>query len=185
MRRAGLFLRDTTGRSQRETLLGVLQYLGGHGLNTLEGVDLGFYRIATRVQELQEAGYSIDSCPERVEGPDGLVQLRPLRPPAGCAGKTGSGRMIAIVQVHAGDRPTQRARPEHHPAIHQTQAIQQGAVARQLTELKGKALAALRELARACAPAASPPGRGRRHRPGRHCDAVVVLRVSAGQLYPP
>lgn len=79
VRRAGLFLRDTTGRSQRETLLGVLQYLGGRGLNTLEGVGLGFYRIATRVQELQEAGYSIDSCPERVEGPDGLVHCRIAR----------------------------------------------------------------------------------------------------------
>jgi len=79
VRRAGLFLRDTTGRSQRETLLGVLQYLGGRGLNTLEGVGLGFYRIATRVQELQEAGYQVESHPERVEGPDGLVHCRIAR----------------------------------------------------------------------------------------------------------
>jgi hypothetical protein len=79
VRRAGLFLRDTTGRSQRETLLGVLQYLGGRGLNTLEGVGLGFYRIATRVQELQEAGYRVESHPERVEGPDGLVHCRIAR----------------------------------------------------------------------------------------------------------
>jgi hypothetical protein len=79
VRRAGLFLRDTTGRSQRETLLAILQYLGGRGLNTLEGVGLGFYRIATRVQELQEAGYLITSQPERVEGPDGLVHCRIAR----------------------------------------------------------------------------------------------------------
>lgn len=79
VRRAGLFLRDTTGKSQRETLLGVLQYLGGRGLNTLEGVGLGFYRIATRVQELQEAGYAIVSIPERVEGPDGLIHCRIAR----------------------------------------------------------------------------------------------------------
>jgi len=79
VRRAGLFLRDTTGRTQRETLLGVLQYLGRRGLNTLEGVGLGFYRIATRVQELQEAGYRIDSYRERVEGPDGLVHCQIAR----------------------------------------------------------------------------------------------------------
>lgn len=79
VRQAGLFLRDTTGRSQRETLLAILQFLGGRGLNTLEGVGLGFYRIATRVQELQEAGYLITSQPERVEGPDGLVHCRIAR----------------------------------------------------------------------------------------------------------
>lgn len=79
VRQAGLFLRDTTGRSQRETLLAILQFLGGRGLNTLEGVGLGFYRIATRVQELQEAGYLIISYPERVEGPDGLVHCRVAR----------------------------------------------------------------------------------------------------------
>jgi hypothetical protein len=79
VRRAGLFLRDTTGRTQRETLLSVLQYLGGRGLNTPEAVGLGFYRVATRVQELQEAGYLIASHPERIEGPDGLVHCRIAR----------------------------------------------------------------------------------------------------------
>jgi hypothetical protein len=77
--RAGLFLRDTTGRTQRETLLSVLQYLGGRGLNTPEAVGMGFYRVATRVQELQEAGYLIASYPERIEGPDGLVHCRIAR----------------------------------------------------------------------------------------------------------
>lgn len=79
VRRAGLFLRDTTGRTQRETLLSVLQYLGRRGLNTPEAVGLGFYRVATRVQELQDAGYLIDSHPERIEGPDGLVHCRIAR----------------------------------------------------------------------------------------------------------
>lgn len=57
----------------------MLQYLGGRGLNTWEGVGLGFYRIATRVQELQKAGYLITSHPEYVEGPDGLVHCRIAR----------------------------------------------------------------------------------------------------------
>ncbi|NVD74536.1 hypothetical protein HUX88_29050 [Duganella sp. BJB1802] len=79
VRKAGLFLRDTTGRSQREALLNILQYLGGRGLNTPEAVGLGVYRVATRVHELQEAGYLITSHPERIEGPDGLVHCRIAR----------------------------------------------------------------------------------------------------------
>ena len=69
----GLALRSVTGISQRATLLRVLQYLGDRGINTIEGVGCGFYRIATRVQELEENGWLIESRRERVLGADGLV----------------------------------------------------------------------------------------------------------------
>lgn len=69
----GLALRSVTGASQRATLLRVFEYLGDRGLNTLEGVACGFYRIATRVQELEAEGWLIDSRRERVLGADGLV----------------------------------------------------------------------------------------------------------------
>ena len=69
----GLALRDTTGRTQCETLLRVLQYRGDLGLNTPEGVGLGFYRIATRIQELEAIGWLIASHRERLVGADGLI----------------------------------------------------------------------------------------------------------------
>jgi hypothetical protein len=69
----GLALRSVTGASQRVTLLLVLQYLGERGINTIEGVGCGFYRIATRVQELEESGWLIESRRERVLGADGLA----------------------------------------------------------------------------------------------------------------
>lgn len=68
----GLALGDTSGRTQFVTLLRVLQYLGDRGINTPEGVACGFYRIATRVQELEEAGWRIASIRERIVGADGL-----------------------------------------------------------------------------------------------------------------
>ena len=69
----GLALRSVTGVSQRATLLRVLQYLGDRGINTIEGVGCGFYRIATRVHELEENGWLIESRRERVLGADGLA----------------------------------------------------------------------------------------------------------------
>lgn len=69
----GLALRSVTGISQCATLLRVLQYLGDRGINTIEGVGCGFYRIATRVQELEESGWLIESRRERVLGADGLT----------------------------------------------------------------------------------------------------------------
>jgi hypothetical protein len=69
----GLALRSVTGISQCATLLRVLQYLGDRGINTIEGVGCGFYRIATRVQELEEGGWLIESRRERVLGADGLT----------------------------------------------------------------------------------------------------------------
>jgi hypothetical protein len=71
----GLALRDTTGRTQCETLLRILQYLGDRGINTLEGVGCGFYRIATRIQELEAAGWIIASYRERLIGADGLEHV--------------------------------------------------------------------------------------------------------------
>ncbi len=67
----GLALSNTSGMSQRDTLLRVLQYLGPRGLNTPEGVGLGFYRIATRIQELEELGWVIASLRETLIGADG------------------------------------------------------------------------------------------------------------------
>lgn len=69
----GLGLLDTSGRTQCETLLRVLQYLGPRGINTPEGVGCGFYRIATRIQELEEQGWRIASNRERLIGADGLA----------------------------------------------------------------------------------------------------------------
>lgn len=71
----GLTLSDTSGKTQCETLLRVLQYVGDRGINTLEGMGLGFYRIATRVQELEALGWMIDSQRERVVGADGLPHI--------------------------------------------------------------------------------------------------------------
>lgn len=67
----GLALSSTSGQSQRDTLLRILQYLGARGLNTPEGVGLGFYRIATRIQELEERGWAIASLRETLVGADG------------------------------------------------------------------------------------------------------------------
>ncbi|MFC0131403.1 hypothetical protein CR105_03025 [Massilia eurypsychrophila] len=69
---AGLGLRDTSGRTQCETLLRILQYLGPRGINTPEGVGCGFYRIATRIQEIEEAGWLIASYRESLIGADGF-----------------------------------------------------------------------------------------------------------------
>ena len=71
----GLALGDTTGATQCQTLLRVLQYLGERGLNTPEGVGIGFYRIATRVQELEAEGWLIASRRERIVGADGLAHI--------------------------------------------------------------------------------------------------------------
>ena len=69
----GLALRDTSGQTQCDTLLRVLQHRGPKGINTPEGVGLGYLRIATRVQELEERGWLIASYRERIIGADGLT----------------------------------------------------------------------------------------------------------------
>ena len=68
----GLALCDTSGQTQCDTLLRVLQHRGGKGINTPEGVGLGYLRIATRIQELEERGWRIASYRERIIGADGL-----------------------------------------------------------------------------------------------------------------
>jgi hypothetical protein len=73
LKSVGLALRDTSGRTQCETLLRVLQYLGPRGINTPEGVGCGFYRIATRIQEIEASGWRIASNRERLVGADGLA----------------------------------------------------------------------------------------------------------------
>jgi hypothetical protein len=69
---AGLHLHDASGNSQRVALLKIMQYLGPRGINTPEGVGCGFYRIATRIQELEDAGWKISVPKERILGADGL-----------------------------------------------------------------------------------------------------------------
>lgn len=70
---SGLALKDTSGQTQCDTLLRVLQHRGPQGINTPEGVGLGYLRIATRVQELEERGWLIASYRERITGADGLA----------------------------------------------------------------------------------------------------------------
>lgn len=73
LQNAGLTLRDTNGRNQCVMLLRVLQYLGSRGINTPEGTGCGYYRIATRVQELEGTGWHISVLKERILGADGLI----------------------------------------------------------------------------------------------------------------
>ena len=70
-----LNLRSTSGASQCDALIPIFQYLGSRGLNTPEAVGLGFYRIATRVQELEALGWRITVTRERMLGADGLVHI--------------------------------------------------------------------------------------------------------------
>lgn len=68
----GLRLRSTSADTQLTTLPKVLRYLGARGLNTYEGVALGYLRIATRIKDL-ESEFEIASLREDVVGPDGLL----------------------------------------------------------------------------------------------------------------
>ena len=71
IQQAGLKLRSTAADTQLTTLPKVLNHLGSRGLNTYEGVALGFLRIATRIKDLEDQ-YEIASLREDVIGPDGL-----------------------------------------------------------------------------------------------------------------
>ena len=75
----GLALRNTSGRTQVQTLLPILEYLGPRGANTKELEGLGFFRAATRVQDLEEAGWQIAVTRERLLGADGLVHINVAR----------------------------------------------------------------------------------------------------------
>lgn len=72
IRVAGLQLRSTDGDTQLTMLPKVLQYLGNRGLNTYEGVALGYLRIATRIRDLKDDGWQIGCLREDVVGPDGM-----------------------------------------------------------------------------------------------------------------
>ena len=72
LRKNGLQLGSVATDSQRTTLLKVLQYLGPRGLRTPEGTALGYMRLATRIQELEEQ-WQIASLRETIIGEDGLV----------------------------------------------------------------------------------------------------------------
>lgn len=68
----GLLLGGTKTDTQLNTLLRTLQFLGDIGLNTPEAVGVGYARIATRVFDLEQQGWRIDTMPEDVVTSDGL-----------------------------------------------------------------------------------------------------------------
>lgn len=72
---AGLSLGSTKTETQLNTLLKTLQHLGEAGLNTPEGVGIGFARIATRAFELELRGWRIDTLREDVVTADGLKHI--------------------------------------------------------------------------------------------------------------
>ena len=72
LRASGLMLSTTKTETQLETLLKILQHRGEAGINTPEGVGIGFARIATRVFDLEMSGWRIDTLREDVITADGL-----------------------------------------------------------------------------------------------------------------
>ena len=68
----GCGLGSTQAATQVSTLLKALSYLGPRGLNTYEGTAAGYARLATRIQDLEDAGWLIASLRENLIGPDGL-----------------------------------------------------------------------------------------------------------------
>jgi hypothetical protein len=68
----GLALSGVNTQTQCTVLLKTLQYLGARGLNTYEGTAVGYARLATRIQELEEE-WDIASQRETVIGPEGLI----------------------------------------------------------------------------------------------------------------
>lgn len=73
---AGIKVNSTESDSQLLRLGAVLEYLGSRGLNTYEGeVAGGFARIATRIHNLREDGWQIQTARETAAGPDGLMHI--------------------------------------------------------------------------------------------------------------
>ena len=68
----GLTLASTGTATQCATLIRTLKYLGGRGINTFEATAAGYVRLASRVHDLDAAGWLIASWRESVIGPDGL-----------------------------------------------------------------------------------------------------------------
>ncbi|KAF3999181.1 helix-turn-helix domain-containing protein [Glaciimonas immobilis] len=73
LRQKNLLLSSTKTETQLDTLLKILQYRGDAGVNTPEGVGIGFARIATRVFDLEMRGWRIDTLREDVITADGLT----------------------------------------------------------------------------------------------------------------
>lgn len=69
---AGLLLTSTKTDSQIDALLKILLYLGDRGINTPEATGCGFARAATRVFDLEQRGWRIDTLREDVITADGL-----------------------------------------------------------------------------------------------------------------
>lgn len=74
-----LYLRDASGGTQLATLPKVLAHLGNRGLGTAEGEALGYRRIATRITDLIDRGYKIDTVRETVVMDDGLPHYNMAR----------------------------------------------------------------------------------------------------------
>ncbi|WP_295950684.1 hypothetical protein [Rhodoferax sp.] len=77
--RAGLRLNSAAGDSQMAMLPRVLRYLGARGLGTVEAEALGYRRIATRIQDLEERGYRVHVDREHVVTDDQLLHPRMAR----------------------------------------------------------------------------------------------------------
>jgi hypothetical protein len=69
---AGLLLGSTRTDTQIETLLKTLVHLGETGINTPQAVGVGYARVATRVFDLEQQGWRIDTVREDVITADGL-----------------------------------------------------------------------------------------------------------------
>lgn len=69
---AGLLLSSTRTDTQIDVLLKILLHLGDRGINTPEATGCGFARAATRVWDLEQRGWRIDTLREDVITADGL-----------------------------------------------------------------------------------------------------------------
>lgn len=70
---AGLALDSSAGDRQLQMLPLVLRHLGRRGLATLEGQALGYMRLATRVADIEAAGYRVHHGRENVIADDGVT----------------------------------------------------------------------------------------------------------------
>lgn len=116
---AGLRLDSALGDSQLAMLPRVLRYLGARGLGTVEAEALGYRRIATRIQDLEDRGYVIAVPREHVVTDDQLLHPRMARyklmssppgDPLGLASDPAGGPLLgtgaAVLEAH-GDEQVQ------------------------------------------------------------------------------
>ena len=76
---AGLSLDSAKGDAQLIMLPRVMRYFGARGLATVEAEALGYRRIATRIQDLEAAGYKFYPAKEHVITDDQLLHPRMAR----------------------------------------------------------------------------------------------------------